>query len=134
MGRRYVPVAMLSFLEDPKNNREAMNSARAIEWSKAMPKEIDALEVKNTWELVTRPAHAKLLRSKWVFKTKKHTDGTLERFKARLVACGNEQEYGVDYVDTFSAALEDLSVCQDCACSSKSLKYPQGTDTYPTGA
>ncbi|EGZ16635.1 hypothetical protein PHYSODRAFT_502986, partial [Phytophthora sojae] len=85
MGSKHVPVAMASFSEDPKNYTEAMNSDRAADWSKAMAEAISALEANSTWEIVAKPRHAKLLHSKWVFKTKKHVDGTLERFKARLV-------------------------------------------------
>ncbi|KAG6609052.1 Integrase catalytic core protein [Phytophthora cinnamomi] len=47
-----------------------------------------------------------MLHTKWVFKTKTHADGTVERYKGRLVVCGNEQEYGIDYIVTFSAVLD----------------------------
>ncbi|OWZ08671.1 putative mitochondrial protein [Phytophthora megakarya] len=109
MSKKHVPVAKATISDDPNNYSEAMRSAQAKEWSRAMDEEINALEANGTWEIVVKPKNEKLLHSKWVFKTKKHADGSLERFKARPVACGNEQEYGVDYVDTFSAALEGLS-------------------------
>ncbi|OWZ14944.1 hypothetical protein PHMEG_00011504 [Phytophthora megakarya] len=52
------------------------------------------------------PRDCKLLNTKLVYKTKTHADGTVERRKGRLVACGNEQVYGVDYTDTISAVLD----------------------------
>ncbi|KAG3105800.1 hypothetical protein PI125_g13360 [Phytophthora idaei] len=55
------------------------------------------------------PPGAKCLHTKWVFKLKTHADGTIERYKARLVARGDEQEYGVDYTVTFSAVLAMVS-------------------------
>ncbi|KAG2777980.1 hypothetical protein PC129_g14265 [Phytophthora cactorum] len=79
------------------------------DWHEAMIAEIRTLEEKQTWDVVMRAPDDKLLHCKWVFKTKRHADGSLERFKARIVACGNEQEYGVNDTDTFSAALDDLS-------------------------
>jgi hypothetical protein len=36
------------------------------------------------------------------FSVKLRSDGTLDRYKARLIALGNRQEYGVDYEDTFA--------------------------------
>ena len=40
--------------------------------------------------------------SRWVFKTKFHSDGSIERLKALLVAQGFTQKFGVDYKETFA--------------------------------
>ena len=74
-----------------------------------MRTEIEALEHNDTWEVVRKPRDAKLLHSKWVYKLKMHADGTIERYKARLVARCDEQVYGVDYTYTFSAVMEMIS-------------------------
>ena len=53
-----------------------------------MQKQIEALMANNTWELVSLPAGKKAISSKWVYKVKLHSDGTLERLKAQLVIRG----------------------------------------------
>ncbi|KAG3118187.1 hypothetical protein PI124_g3546 [Phytophthora idaei] len=108
MGARHVPVARVDVvvLKDPKNYREAMKDPRVEKWKQAIREEVEALEQNDTWELVKKPRDAKLLQTKWVFKLKKHADGSIERYKARLVARGDQQEYGVNYTYTFSAVLE----------------------------
>ncbi|GMF64041.1 unnamed protein product [Phytophthora fragariaefolia] len=107
MGAKHVPVGAVcsAAIPDPRNYREAMRSEHADKWKVAMVEEIGALENNQTWELVKKPDRVKVLHSKWVYKNKKHADGSVKRYKGRLVACGNELSYGVDYTDTFSAVL-----------------------------
>jgi hypothetical protein len=52
------------------------------------------------------PVGSHVLHTKWVFKTKTDADGTIERSKAHLGACGNKQLYGIDYNLTFAAVME----------------------------
>lgn len=54
----------------------------------AMTEEMDALKQNNTWHLVPRPHNENVVGSKQVYRTKYNFDGTIERFKARLVAQG----------------------------------------------
>lgn len=66
-----------------------------------MHEEYDALINQNTWSLVPLPPDKNLVSCKWLFKLKRNVDGTIARHKARLVARGFSQEYGVDYDETF---------------------------------
>ena len=54
-------------------------------WVQAMETEIQALQVNNTWTEVDLPASKKAISSKWVYKVKLKADGSIERYKARLV-------------------------------------------------
>ncbi|GJU92156.1 ribonuclease H-like domain-containing protein [Tanacetum coccineum] len=56
--------------------------------------------------LVPRPAGVNMVRSMWLFKHKFHADGTLSRYKARLVANGSSQQLGVDFDETFSPVVK----------------------------
>lgn len=67
-----------------------------------MGTEIVALEDNRTWDIVDLPPKKTPIGYKWVYTVKYRTDGTNERFKARLVALGNKQVEGVDYKEMFS--------------------------------
>ena len=67
-----------------------------------MKAEISALENNHTWEFVSLPPNKKPLGCKWVYKTKYHADGTIERYKAQLVVLGNHQTEGEDFHETFA--------------------------------
>ncbi|KAE9006602.1 hypothetical protein PF011_g11519 [Phytophthora fragariae] len=87
-----------------------MRSKLKDKWLAAMAEELRALEDNGVWRVVRKPKGAHALHTKWVYKTKIDAECAIERLKARLVACGNEQEFGVDYSVTFSAVIEMSSV------------------------
>jgi len=64
--------------------------------------ETAALERTGTWDLVPIPTHVRPITCKWVYKVKTHSDGSLERYKACLVAHGFQQEHGWDYDEIFA--------------------------------
>jgi len=67
-----------------------------------MTKEIAALERTGTWDLVLMLPQVTPITCKWVYKIKTRYDGSLERYKAHLVARGFQQEHGRDYDETFA--------------------------------
>ena len=54
-----------------------------------MQREIDALEMNETWVVADLPPGKKALGCKWIYKIKYQSNGTIERFKAQLVILGN---------------------------------------------
>ena len=67
-----------------------------------MKEEINALVRNKTWEKCILPTGKKPVGCKWVFTIKHKADGSIERYKAMLVAKGYTQTYGIDYDETFS--------------------------------
>ncbi|CAL1373295.1 unnamed protein product [Linum trigynum] len=80
------------------------------EWEKAMQEESNALDANHTWELVPRTPEMSVISSKWVYNIKMNPDDTIERFKARVVARGFLQEYGIDYNETFAPVVKMQTV------------------------
>jgi hypothetical protein len=56
----------------------------------------------DAWELVDRPPGKNIVSCKWLFKIKHDANGNIVKFKARLVARGFSQAYGMDYFETYA--------------------------------
>ena len=91
-----------SIEEDPKSFKEAMESRDAAFWKEAIDDELSSILENNTWVLSDLPPGSKPLGSKWIFKRKMKVDGTIDKFKARLVIQGFRQKPGIDYFDTYA--------------------------------
>ncbi|XP_040956008.1 uncharacterized protein [Gossypium hirsutum] len=80
------------------------------EWTLAAQQECDALLKNNTWNLVLLPANRRAVGCKWVLKLKRHSDGTIARYKGRLVVKGYLQETCIDFQETFSLVVKRTTI------------------------
>ena len=94
---------------EPKSFAQAKGEVNWKRWLGAMKQEFQSLETNKTWTLVPRPGNRKVLGGKWVYKLKRGADGEILRFKARWVVRGFEQEYGIDYHETFASVVKPMS-------------------------
>jgi transposase InsO family protein/predicted RNA binding protein YcfA (HicA-like mRNA interferase family) len=87
---------------EPNSLAEAAKRPDADKFISAAIDEIKAHLDNGTWEVVQLPPGKKAIGCRWVFKIKRNADGTIERYKGRIVAKGYAQRQGVDYTDTFA--------------------------------
>lgn len=94
----------------PRDIKEALSSPYSKEWLKAMKSELKSIHKNKTWDLVELPEKRRTIGSRWVFAIKFHNDGRIDKFKARLVARGFSQRYGIDYNQTYSPTVRPESL------------------------
>lgn len=96
---------MLSACE-PQTLQEAMESDDASQWTTAINEELNSLEENNTWILVNRPKNQNVISNRWVLKIEYKSDGTIDKYKARLVIRGFSQKEGVDFHEIYPPVLK----------------------------
>nr|GEV40746.1 ribonuclease H-like domain-containing protein [Tanacetum cinerariifolium] len=101
---------ILTLFEMSLYHLKGHSSQNKIQWRNAMYDEYNALVKNGTRLLVPRPAGVNMVLSMWLFKHKFHADGTLSRYKARLVANGSNQQLGVDFDETFSPVVKPATI------------------------
>ncbi|GJT90538.1 zinc finger, CCHC-type containing protein, partial [Tanacetum coccineum] len=89
-SNNFGPEFQLYLIEGTMDEKEAIND------------DMDSIMGNNTWVLTDLPPSCKPLGCKWIFKRKLKVDGTIEKFKARLVIQGSKQKSGINYFDTYA--------------------------------
>ena len=87
---------------EPVTVSQALSGSESQEWRVAMEIEMNSMYKNDVWELVPLPAGKQVIGCKWIFKWKTGADGSVNCYKARLVAQGYSQQPGLDYDETFS--------------------------------
>ena len=79
---------------------------------------VPSLDRNGTWTLAQLPLGKIALGCKWVYKIKYEDDGSIERYKARLVFFVNRQIAGIDFNETFAAVAKMVTICLILAVAS----------------
>ncbi|CAI7809967.1 unnamed protein product [Closterium sp. NIES-53] len=98
--------------KEPAAVQQALGGEHKEKWREAMDKELKALKECNTWKFVPIGVarNKTILTGKWVFRVKTNADGTIDKFNARWVVCGFDQEHGRDFTETFAPVSRHTSL------------------------
>ena len=96
-----VTESLTSEIDESKGVQDALRGEHANEWKDAMISEYSSLIENEMWELVPPPEDQNVVGSRWVMKVKRNEDGSIDCYKARLVAQGYLQTKGADYNKVF---------------------------------
>ena len=97
--RDYALISKILNIVEPTNYEEA---SKSDVWRSAMHEETKSIYRSHTWDLVEFPEGKTPIGCKWLYKPKINADGSIEKFKAILVAKGYSQQEGIDFDDTFA--------------------------------
>ncbi|PRQ19007.1 putative RNA-directed DNA polymerase [Rosa chinensis] len=113
-------VNQISTVSVPNRVQDALGDPK---WRKAMEEEMEALQKNNTWKLVPPPQGKKAVGCRWMFTVKHNADGSVNRYKARLVVKGFTQTYGIDYDETFAHVVK-MNTIRVLLSFAASLNWP----------
>jgi hypothetical protein len=114
---------------DPTSIKQALESPNAPEWISSMREELDALQQNQVMVPVPEsqvPSGSVVLPSKMVFRVKRRSDGTVERFKSRLVVQGFYENHGFE--ETFAPVTTGTSLRVFLAVSASKRFYVHQLD------
>lgn len=99
-----------SVVNNSPTSKTAMSLSDRSSWITAMKVEIDSFIERNFFTLVPRPINGKVILCRWHLKKKLNLDGSLKKFKARLVARGFTQRKGINYQEKFAPSRRQESL------------------------
>ncbi|GMF41760.1 unnamed protein product [Phytophthora lilii] len=86
--------------------QEAVNGPDQLHWRKAIRAELKSMRLRGVFRAAKLSNGQHAIGTKWVFKIKRKADGSIEKYKARLVAKCFKQKYGIYDTETFSPVVK----------------------------
>ncbi|MBW0471930.1 hypothetical protein O181_011645 [Austropuccinia psidii MF-1] len=94
----------------PSHLGEALKSPHRDSWRRACEAELNQMATREVWDVVDKMPGMKTIGHRWVFDLKRNGDGSIEKFKSRLVARGDKQRPGVDCAETYAPTASLMSL------------------------
>ena len=98
-----------SGLTVPKTYKQVLKSPQKAQWVQALNKEMGMMKEYKVWKLIQRselPPNTPVITCRWVLRIKLDSQNNIDKFKARLVARGFQQEEGVNFEETFAVTAK----------------------------
>ena len=108
-SRLATATANINSLMIPRNYKEAVDGRQRDSWIEAMDDEMKSLVENEVFVEVPEEMCSRPVTTKWVFTVKYARNGTVEKFKARVVARGFSQIYGIDYFETYCSVVQVMT-------------------------
>uniref|UniRef100_A0AAV1VJC0 Reverse transcriptase Ty1/copia-type domain-containing protein n=1 Tax=Peronospora matthiolae TaxID=2874970 RepID=A0AAV1VJC0_9STRA len=97
-------------LSEPSTFEAAVSGPDQVHWRKAIHAELESMRLRGVFRAAKLPNGQRAIGTKWVFKIKRKADGSIEKYKVRLVAKGFRQKYGIDCTETFSPVVKYVTL------------------------
>ncbi|MBW0502835.1 hypothetical protein O181_042550 [Austropuccinia psidii MF-1] len=94
----------------PSHLGEALKGPHRNNWKTACEAELTQMATREVWDVVEKIPGMKTIGHRWVFDLKSNANGSIEKFKARLVAGGDKQCPGVDCAETYAPTASLMSL------------------------
>ena len=104
----------------PMTYKQALKSKYAKEWIAGMKSEYQSMKDKDVFTEVVLPKGKRVLPCRPIYAYKLNPDGSIKRFKFRLVVGGHKQIAGIDYNETFSPVIKKKSLSVIFSIANKS--------------
>ena len=93
--------------QEPTSYEEVVQNK---EWVGEMAKEYQSIINKYVWDIVPKPEGKSVVSSKWIYKIKHATDGSIDKYNAWFVDRGFYLKEGIDYEETFAPVARYTSI------------------------
>ncbi|MBW0495641.1 hypothetical protein O181_035356 [Austropuccinia psidii MF-1] len=107
-------IASLPLVKDmkiPNHLGQALSGPHRDHWRTACLTELAQMAKRDMCDVMVKEPGMKTIGHQWVFDLKTNTNGSIVKFKARLVAHGDKQHPGVDCTETYAPTASLMSLC-----------------------
>uniref|UniRef100_A0AAV1TKX7 Reverse transcriptase Ty1/copia-type domain-containing protein n=1 Tax=Peronospora matthiolae TaxID=2874970 RepID=A0AAV1TKX7_9STRA len=97
-------------LSEPSTFEAAVSGPDQVHWREAIRAELESMRLREVFRAAKLTKGHRAIGTEWVFRIKRKADGSIDKHKARLMAKGFKQQYGIDYTETFSPVVKYVTL------------------------
>uniref|UniRef100_A0AAV1UAA0 Integrase catalytic domain-containing protein n=1 Tax=Peronospora matthiolae TaxID=2874970 RepID=A0AAV1UAA0_9STRA len=97
-------------LSEPSTFEAAVSGPDQVHWREAIQAELESMRLREVFRASKLPKGHRTIGTNWLFKIKRKADGSIDKYKTRLVAKGFKQQNGMDYAEKFSPVVKYVTL------------------------